>query len=43
MGIFHSIRNWILTSLVVASTGVIYGKIFFPEAPLYIGAVFALF
>ncbi|ENN85847.1 putative adenylate/guanylate cyclase [Rhizobium freirei PRF 81] len=43
MGIFHSIRNWTLTSLVVASTGVIYGKIFFHESPLYIGAVFALF
>jgi len=28
---------------VVASTGVIYGKIFFHQSPLYIGAVFALF
>ena len=43
MGILHSIRNWILISLLVASTGVIYGKIFFPQAPMYIGAIFALF
>lgn len=43
MGILHSIRNWILTSLFLASTGVIYAKVFFPESPVYIGAVFALF
>ena len=43
MGIFHSIRNWILISLFVASTGVIYGKLFFPESPIYIGGIFALF
>jgi len=43
MGIFHSVRNWILTSLLVASTGVIYGMVFFPEAPMYIGAIFSLF
>ncbi|ASW06091.1 adenylate/guanylate cyclase domain-containing protein [Rhizobium sp. 11515TR] len=43
MGILHSMRNWILTSLFLASTGVIYGKLFFPQAPMYIGAVFALF
>ncbi len=43
MGIFHSIRNWTLTSLLLASTGVVYGKMFFPQSPMYIGAIFALF
>ncbi|NRP85099.1 Adenylate cyclase 1 [Ensifer adhaerens] len=43
MGILHSVRNWILTSLLVASTGVVYGMVFFPQAPMYIGAIFALF
>ncbi|NLS19274.1 adenylate/guanylate cyclase domain-containing protein [Rhizobium sp. P40RR-XXII] len=43
MGVLHSIRNWILISLLVASTGVIYGKIFFPQSPMYIGAIFAVF
>ncbi|NLR95613.1 adenylate/guanylate cyclase domain-containing protein [Rhizobium sp. P38BS-XIX] len=43
MGIVHSIRTWLLSSLLVASTGVAYGKMYFPEAPMYIGAIFALF
>lgn len=43
MGILHSIRNWILTGLLVAATGIIYGMVFFPEAPGYISAIFALF
>ncbi len=36
-------RNWTLTALFVAGSGVAYGKMFFPEAPMYIGAIFALF
>ncbi|MFJ6322361.1 MULTISPECIES: adenylate/guanylate cyclase domain-containing protein [unclassified Rhizobium] len=43
MGILHSMRTWLLSSLLVASTGVLYGIMFFPQAPMYIGAIFALF
>ncbi|NTI48076.1 adenylate/guanylate cyclase domain-containing protein [Agrobacterium rhizogenes] len=43
MGTFPSIRNWILTLLFVAGSGVAYGEMFFPESPMYIGAVFAVF
>ncbi len=43
MGTLPSIRNWILTVLFVAGSGVAYGKMFFPDSPMYVGATFALF
>ncbi|MFS8115814.1 adenylate/guanylate cyclase domain-containing protein [Rhizobium jaguaris] len=43
MGRFPSALNWIVTSIFVAASGVVYGKLFFHASPLYIGAVYALF
>ncbi|MEF0939239.1 adenylate/guanylate cyclase domain-containing protein [Rhizobium sp. BR 362] len=43
MGRFPSALNWIVTAMVVAASGVIYGKIFFHSSSLYIGAIYALF
>ncbi|MBB4570167.1 adenylate/guanylate cyclase domain-containing protein [Rhizobium leucaenae] len=43
MGRFPSALNWIVTAMVVAASGVIYGRIFFHSSPLYIGAIYALF
>ncbi|MBB5572080.1 MULTISPECIES: adenylate/guanylate cyclase domain-containing protein [Rhizobium] len=43
MGRFPSALNWILTAAVVAVSGILYGRLFFHEAPLYIGAIYALF
>lgn len=37
------VQNWLLITLVVAASGVVYNLIFFSDNPLYIGAVFALF
>ncbi|MFT4183137.1 MAG: adenylate/guanylate cyclase domain-containing protein [Rhizobium sp.] len=43
MGMLPAARNWILTALFVAGSGIVYGKLFFPGSPIYIGAIFALF
>lgn len=43
MGTFPSLRNWILTALFLIGSGVAYGRMFFPESPMYIGAIYALF